>query len=177
MKTMPAIFISHAAKDEQLVEEFVDLLQVGIGVHPDDIFCSSLPGMGISPPGRISSGYIKAQVTNPDLVLLMISHRVPKKPVLPPRGWGFLGFVPADPPNHRSATRLRRRAWRSRRDSNGQAGRQRVPQRPARRSHREARPESPIEQAIGNASEIGSWPSWRNWCPNGYPQPRQRPHK
>ena len=72
MKTMPAIFISHAAKDEQLVEDFVDLLQVGIGVHPDDIFCSSLPGMNI-PTGTDFINYIKAQVMNPDLVLLMIS--------------------------------------------------------------------------------------------------------
>jgi hypothetical protein len=69
---MPAIFISHAAKDEQLVEEFVDLLQVGIGVHPDDMFCSSLPGMSI-PTGTEFVNYIKAQVTNPDLVLLVIS--------------------------------------------------------------------------------------------------------
>ena len=34
---MPRIFLSHAAKDESLVEEFVDLLHVGIGVHPDDV--------------------------------------------------------------------------------------------------------------------------------------------
>ena len=44
---MPRNFLSHAAKDEALVEEFVDLLQVGVGAHPDDIFCSSLPGMDI----------------------------------------------------------------------------------------------------------------------------------
>jgi hypothetical protein len=69
---MVRIFISHAAKDEALVEEFVDLLQVGVGVHPDDIFCSSLPGMNI-PTGADFITYIKTQVKNPDLVLLMIS--------------------------------------------------------------------------------------------------------
>jgi hypothetical protein len=69
---MPAIFISHAAKDEQLVEEFVDLLQVGIGVHPDDIFCSSLPGMGI-PIGTDFINYIKCKVQNPDLVILVVT--------------------------------------------------------------------------------------------------------
>ena len=35
---MPRIFLSHATKDEALVEEFLNLLHVGVGVHPDDIF-------------------------------------------------------------------------------------------------------------------------------------------
>lgn len=69
---MATVFISHAAKDEALVEEFVDLLHVGVGIQPDDIFCSSLPGMDI-PTGAAFISHIKAQVTNPDLVLLMIS--------------------------------------------------------------------------------------------------------
>jgi len=69
---MPKIFVSHAAKDEELVEEFVDLLQVGIGVHPGDIFCSSLPGMKI-PTGAAFVEYIKSQVTDPAVVLLLIS--------------------------------------------------------------------------------------------------------
>ena len=69
---MPRIFVSHAAKDEALVEEFVELLQVGVNVHPDDVFCSSLPGMNI-PTGRAFIDYIKSQVQNPELVLLIIS--------------------------------------------------------------------------------------------------------
>ncbi len=69
---MARIFISHAARDEPLVEEFVDLLHVGIGVQPDDIFCSSLPGMNI-PTGAEFVRHIKAKVTNPDFVLLIIS--------------------------------------------------------------------------------------------------------
>jgi len=69
---MTRIFISHAASDETLVEEFVDLLHVGIGIQPDDIFCSSLPGMDI-PTGAAFISHIKTQVTNPDLVLLIIS--------------------------------------------------------------------------------------------------------
>ena len=69
---MSKFFVSHAAKDEELVEEFVDLVQVGIGVHPDDIFCSSLPGMKI-PTGKAFVEYIKSQVTNPELVLLLIT--------------------------------------------------------------------------------------------------------
>jgi len=69
---MARIFISHAAKDKELVEEFVDLLQIGIDVHPDDIFCSSLPGMGI-PTGTDFISYIKSKVQNPDLVLLVVT--------------------------------------------------------------------------------------------------------
>ncbi len=38
---MPKIFVSHAAKDAELVEDFVDLLQLGVNVNPDDVFCSS----------------------------------------------------------------------------------------------------------------------------------------
>ena len=70
-RTMPRIFVSHAAKDEGLVEEFVELLQVGVGIHPDDVFCSSLPGMDI-PTGRAFIEYIKSQVQNPELVLLIV---------------------------------------------------------------------------------------------------------
>jgi hypothetical protein len=69
---MSRIFISHAANDETLVEEFVDLLQVGVGVHPDDIFCSSLPGMGI-PTGMDFIKYIKSKIQNPDFVLLIVT--------------------------------------------------------------------------------------------------------
>jgi len=69
---MPKLFISHAAKDAELVEDFVDLLQVGVGIHPDDMFCSSLPGMNI-PTGAAFVEYIKTQVMNPTLVVLIIS--------------------------------------------------------------------------------------------------------
>ncbi len=69
---MARIFISHAADDESLVEEFVDLLQVGVGVHPDDIFCSSLPGMGI-PTGMDFIKYIKSKIQNPDFVILIVT--------------------------------------------------------------------------------------------------------
>jgi hypothetical protein len=69
---MPRIFVSHAARDEALVEEFVELLQVGVNVHPDDVFCSSLPGMNI-PTGRAFVEHIKSQVQDPEIVLLIIS--------------------------------------------------------------------------------------------------------
>jgi hypothetical protein len=69
---MARLFVSHAANDEALVEEFVDLLHVGIGVHPDDIFCSSLPGLGI-PTGKDFVEYIRSKMQSPEMVLLVLS--------------------------------------------------------------------------------------------------------
>ena len=69
---MAKIFVSHAVKDKELVEEFVDLLDVGIGIEPSDIFCSSLPGMNI-PTGEGFVDYIKSKVTNPELVILILT--------------------------------------------------------------------------------------------------------
>lgn len=69
---MPRIFVSHAAKDADLVENFVDLLQLGVNVHPDDVFCSSLPGMNI-PTGVAFVQHIKSQIAAPEIVLLLIS--------------------------------------------------------------------------------------------------------
>lgn len=69
---MTRLFISHAASDEDLVEDLTDLLNTGIGLGPDDIFCSSLPGMSI-PTGANFVDYIKSQVSKPEMVLIIIS--------------------------------------------------------------------------------------------------------
>jgi hypothetical protein len=66
------VFISHATKDKSLVDAFFDLLQTGAGLTPNDTFCTSLEGMGI-PAGKNFVEYIKEQVQNPDLVLLILS--------------------------------------------------------------------------------------------------------
>lgn len=73
---MERIFVSHAASDEELVEDFVDLLQVGVGVHPDDIFCSSLPGMNI-PTGIAFVEYIKSKIAKPDTCPANRVSRIP----------------------------------------------------------------------------------------------------
>lgn len=40
------IFISHSSKDKQLVKDFVNhILCLGIGLNPDDIFCTSIEDM------------------------------------------------------------------------------------------------------------------------------------
>lgn len=70
---MPRVFISHAAKDAGLAEDFVDLLQLGINIMPQDVFCSSLPGMDI-PTGSAFVRYIKSQIGSPEIVVLLVSH-------------------------------------------------------------------------------------------------------
>lgn len=55
-----SIFISHAVADKALVDRFVELLQIGSNVNGEDIFCSSLEGMGI-PTGKNFIEFIKSQ--------------------------------------------------------------------------------------------------------------------
>lgn len=69
---MARIFVSHAAKDAELVEELVDLLHVGVGIHPDDVFCSSLPGMNI-PTGTGFIDYIRSKIEKPELLVIVVS--------------------------------------------------------------------------------------------------------
>jgi hypothetical protein len=66
------VFVSHATKDKAIANAFVDLL-VHCGLHADDIFCSSLEGMGI-PPGQNFLDHIKNEIQNPELVVLMLSQ-------------------------------------------------------------------------------------------------------
>lgn len=66
------VFISHAVKDKSLVDTLFDLLQTGVGLTPNETFCSSLEGMGI-PAGQNFVNYIKEKVQTPDLVLLILS--------------------------------------------------------------------------------------------------------
>ncbi|WP_298419774.1 TIR domain-containing protein [uncultured Kordia sp.] len=66
------IFISHDDKDKQVVESFIQLLQ-GIGINPENIFCSSLEGYG-TPLGNNTDEDIKTRLTDDVLVLFMISN-------------------------------------------------------------------------------------------------------
>lgn len=67
-----SIFISHAEKDVKLIKELVDLLENGIGVPEEEIFCTSLPGYGI-PTGSNFVTYIKEQIQNPKYVIIVIT--------------------------------------------------------------------------------------------------------
>jgi len=59
-----SVFISHAVKDKPLVQEIVGLIEEGMGVPEDEIFCSSLDGCGI-PSGKNFVMYIKEQLLEP----------------------------------------------------------------------------------------------------------------
>lgn len=67
------IFISHAAKDQKLADALVDLLQTGVNVSANDVFCSSLEGLGI-PPGKDFIEHIKAQIQQPKVVIALLSQ-------------------------------------------------------------------------------------------------------
>ncbi len=66
------IFISHAVKDKHLADALVDLLQVGMNLGVDKIFCSSLEGLGI-PIGENFVHHIKKQIQQPRAVIALIS--------------------------------------------------------------------------------------------------------
>jgi hypothetical protein len=67
-----SIFISHAVKDKALVKEIVDLIEDGMGVPEEEIFCSSLDGYGI-PSGKNFVTYIKEQLIEPKVVVLLLT--------------------------------------------------------------------------------------------------------
>lgn len=69
---MSQVFVSHAAKDKALVEEVMELLDGGVRLHPEDVFCTSLPGMGI-PNGEDFVDHIRSKVVNPDLVIFILT--------------------------------------------------------------------------------------------------------
>lgn len=69
---MKSVFVSHAVVDARIAEAIVGLLENGIGVPGDQIFCSSLEGYGI-PTGENFVGYIKGQMENPDIVILLLT--------------------------------------------------------------------------------------------------------
>lgn len=69
---MAKIFVSHAVRDQELAEAVVELLQLGSGVPPDQIFFSSGPGMRV-PAGSRFNEYIRKEVEDAALVVAIVS--------------------------------------------------------------------------------------------------------
>jgi hypothetical protein len=67
-----SVFISHAVADKPLVEAFVRFLEEGIGLPEEEIFCVSIPGMGI-PTGQNFVDYIRDEMTDPELVIMLLT--------------------------------------------------------------------------------------------------------
>lgn len=67
------IFISHSSNDEQIVRNFVDkILQLGIGICADDIFCTSIEDMNIK-NGEDIRHHIQTNIKLADFSFLLIS--------------------------------------------------------------------------------------------------------
>lgn len=67
------IFISHSSKDKGIVEKFTDnILQLGIGIRNEDIFCTSIEEMGVK-NGKDIRKHIQTNIRNADYAFLLIS--------------------------------------------------------------------------------------------------------
>lgn len=67
------IFISHSSKDKGLVEKFSDhILQLGIGIRNEDIFCTSIEEMGVR-NGEDIRKHIQTNIRKADYSFLLIS--------------------------------------------------------------------------------------------------------
>lgn len=67
------IFISHATADKRVIERLFDLLNTGVGIVPDDIFCSNVEGAGIT-TGHKFAKWIKESLVDSELIVLVLSN-------------------------------------------------------------------------------------------------------
>ncbi len=68
------IFLSHAHKDKTLADKLVDLLTNGCGVNPNNVLCTSLEGKGIPAGTSNFIEYLREQIREPKLVILLLSE-------------------------------------------------------------------------------------------------------
>lgn len=67
------IFISHSSKDKNIVEKFTDcILQLGIGINAEDIFCTSIEEMGVK-NGKDIRKHIQTNIRNADYAFLLMN--------------------------------------------------------------------------------------------------------
>lgn len=69
---MPTIFVSHSSKEKDVTDQLAILFSAGLGIHPDDIFCTSLDGQGVR-PGSIDTEEIKRAILECQVALLLVS--------------------------------------------------------------------------------------------------------
>lgn len=68
------IFLSHSSKDKALVDKLTDLLTTGCGVRADAILVTTLPGKGIPAGEDNYIEYLKKQLQQSSLVILVLSE-------------------------------------------------------------------------------------------------------
>jgi hypothetical protein len=77
---MPGVFVSHAYADRTLVDRFVeDLLCLGCGVNPSQIFYSSGADTGV-PPGSNLNTFVRNEVAGASLVVAIITPSFQTRP-------------------------------------------------------------------------------------------------
>ena len=75
------LFVSHSSKDKEVVSEFCDrILRLGIGISPDDIFCTSIEDMNIKIGDEIRK-HIKDNILSADFSFLLISENYKKSEI------------------------------------------------------------------------------------------------
>lgn len=72
-RIMRTIFISHAADDKELADLLENLIETGIGVPHNEIFCTSSAGLTI-PEGVDFKEHIRKELEHCDSVIALISH-------------------------------------------------------------------------------------------------------
>lgn len=73
------VFISHASKDADIVEEMIEILET-IGLESNQIFCTSFEGYGIG-LGENFLDSIKGELSSDSLVIFMLSKNFYESPV------------------------------------------------------------------------------------------------
>ena len=75
------IFISHASKDRELIDKFVDsIILLGMGIESKSIAYTSREDTGV-PPGQSIPQFIQYNIASADVVLIMISDNYKKSEV------------------------------------------------------------------------------------------------
>jgi hypothetical protein len=90
---MPLVFVSHATADSAFVEEFVEEVLKGCGLSEQQIFVSSMPGMGVA-AGRDLLAEVRATVGEAKLVVAVVTPTYPTRPVCVAElgaAWGVVG--------------------------------------------------------------------------------------
>ena len=70
---MKKLFLSHAVKDKELVDAFIELLEGGIGFQKEAIFCSSSEGQGI-PAGEDFNPYMRMELQEASIVVALVTE-------------------------------------------------------------------------------------------------------
>lgn len=68
----PRVFITHSSIDKELADAVVEILRLGTDLSSNQIFCSSVEGLGI-PTGQTFMQYIKNQLASTELVVPLIT--------------------------------------------------------------------------------------------------------